>query len=129
MYHRLMILMKQQLSSDDRRGNGSVCNASFEPEKGILLIGDKEVRVQKYSKQYYLLNILFKDFDCTSKDWQFSEISELMDMEARFEWKKLYNIADAIRKNVAIASGIRDFFILTTQSIKINPKYLSNSKS
>jgi len=125
------ILMKRQLSGsaaspDAARGEQASCASSFDPEKSVLTVNDQEVKIQKYSKQYYLLNIIFQNFECSFKDWQFSEISELMDMEALFEWKKLYNIADAIRKNVAIATGIKDFFIMTTQSVKINPNYLKS---
>lgn len=122
------ILLRRQLDSrPDSMGKAEACNSSFDNEKSVLYIGTKEVKIQKFSKQYYLLQIVFKDAECAAKDWQLSEISEFMDMEAKFEWKRLYNIADAIRKNVAIETGIRDFFMLTTQSVKINPKYLKSS--
>ncbi|HTK33627.1 MAG TPA: PAS domain-containing protein [Candidatus Paceibacterota bacterium] len=120
--HLNMLLMKRELEHPPRIGN--VCNVSFDPDTGILMIGSANVNIQKFSKQYYILDIIFKDFACEEKDWQFCEISEKLDIEAKFEWKKLYNTANAIRKNIAIETGIKDFFILTTQSIKINPAYL-----
>jgi len=40
-------------------------------------------------------------------------------------WKKLYNVADAIKKKVATETGIKDFLLTTTQSAQINKKYLS----
>lgn len=119
------ILMKREIQQPLRGIH--VCVTSFDEEKSVLLIGAIEVKIQKFSKQYSMLRIIFKDFDCTEKDWQFSEISELLDVQAEFDWKKLYNIADAIRKNIAIETGIKDFFILTTQSLKINPSYLKKS--
>ncbi len=123
--HLNKILMKRE-SEQPMRG-GKVCNASFDPDSGLLLVGAAEIKIKKFSKQYYVLDIIFKDFDCTEKDWQLSEISEQMDMQGRFDWKKLYNVADAIRKNIAIETGIKNFFILTTQSVKINPHYLKKS--
>ncbi len=74
-----------------------------------------------------MLEIIFKNKENAGKDWQFSEIAELIDNEADFDWKKLYNIADAIKKHIAIETGIKDFFMLTTQSVRINPQYLLSS--
>jgi PAS domain S-box-containing protein len=119
------ILMKREAEHSLRLEK--VRSASFEEERGVLLVGNAEVKFQKFSKQYYLLQIIFKEKDCKNKDWQFSEISEIMDIESKFDWKKLYNVADAIRKNIAIETGIKDFFIRTTQSLKINPSYLKES--
>ena len=89
-----------------------------------MSICDKNVKIQKFSDQYHLLRILFKD---ELKDWQFSEIAELIDSEKAFKWKNLYNSANEIKKKIAIETGIKDFFITTTQSIKINEKYLKKS--
>ncbi len=120
--HLNKILMKRDAKHVER--GETVSTASFDQENGILHVGASEIKIQKFSRQYGLLRVIFHDDDATQNDWQFSEISELMDAEARFDWKKLYNIADAIRKNIAVETGIKDFFILTTQSLKINPLYL-----
>lgn len=122
--HLNKILMKRD-AKHVQRGE-TVTTASFDQENGVLHVGASEIKIQKFSRQYGLLRVIFQDEDATHNDWQFSEISELMDAEARFDWKKLYNIADAIRKNIAVETGIKDFFILTTQSLKVNPTYLSN---
>jgi hypothetical protein len=96
----------------------------FDRDKGILSICNKIVKIQKFSNQYHLLRIIFED---KLKDWQFSEISELVDMAKDFDWKHFYNSAYEIKKKIAIETGIKDFFITTTQSIKINEKYLKKS--
>ncbi len=120
------ILMKRELSSEGREQK-LLAGALFDTDKSVLLIGDKQIFIQKFSKQYALLQVIFKDIESLGKDWQLSEISESMDAESEFVWKKLYNIADAIRKNIAIETGIKDFFILTTQSLKINTNYIKKS--
>jgi hypothetical protein len=104
-----------------------VTTASFDPGQCVLSIGTTPIKIQKFSKQYYMLEIIFKNKENAGKDWQFSEIAELIDNEADFDWKKLYNIADAIKKHIAIETGIKDFFMLTTQSVRINPQYLLSS--
>lgn len=97
---------------------------SFDEGKSVLKVGNKEVPIQKFSRQYELLRVIARD---KYKDWQFSEISELMGIEALFKWKDLYDVAYTIKKKVALEAGIRDVFITTTQSIKINEKYLGKS--
>jgi len=107
-----------------QRKKESKKRVSFDSDRSILYINEQKVKIQKFSNQYHLLRILFKD---KLKDWYFSEITELIDSEKDFKWKNLYNSANEIRKKIAIETSIKDFFITTTQSIKINEKYLKKS--
>lgn len=100
---------------------------SFDKDKSVLSICGKNIEIRKFSNQYHILRIIFQDDIAKDKDWQLSEIAELIDRAKDFEWKNLYNAADAIKKKIAIETGIKDFFITTTQSIKINEKYLKKS--
>jgi hypothetical protein len=90
-------------------------------DRSILNIEDYEIKIQKLSNQYHLLSILSQD---PSKNWEFSEIAELIDRER--EWKKWYNVADAIKKKVSITTKgqIEDFLITTTSAVQINPSYI-----
>lgn len=123
--HLNRILMKREGEQSSRGEKDST--ASFNSETGILSVGSAKIQIQRFSKQAQMLTIIFKDDASMHQDWQFSEISEMIDIEVTFNWKKLYNIADAIRKNIAIETGIKNFFILTTQSIKINPQHVKTS--
>jgi len=96
----------------------------FDPDKSLLIINGQQIKIRKFSDQYHLLRILFEE---KLKDWQFSEIAELIDSEKAFKWKNLYNSANEIKKKIAIETSIKDFFITTTQSIKINEEYLEKS--
>lgn len=97
----------------------------FNKEIGVLMINDKQVKIQKFSNQYYLLDLIFQNQENMQKDWQFSEIAETIECLEGFSDKKLYNIVNAIRHKVAEkVGGIDDFFITTNQSVKINEKYL-----
>ncbi|MDD3434544.1 MAG: hypothetical protein PHD96_01305 [Candidatus Pacebacteria bacterium] len=99
----------------------------FDKEKGLLKINDLPVKTQKFSNQYYLLEMIFRNDENINKDWQFSELAELTECFEEFNDKKLYNIANAIKHKITEETGIKDFFITTNQSIKINPKYLKES--
>lgn len=94
-------------------------------EKSLLTINHKQCRVRKYSKQYELLKVIFSDI---KKDWQYSEIAELIDPADRIVWKTLHNQIMAIGRKIAIDTQIKDFFITTTQSVRINPSFLEPPK-
>jgi hypothetical protein len=93
----------------------------FDTNKSILKIYDHSIPIRKLSNQYHLLNVIFSE---STKDWQYSEIAEIIDKTV--EWKSWYNVADAIKKKIAINTKgeIQDFFITTTQSVQTNPEYL-----
>jgi hypothetical protein len=100
----------------------------FDLNKSILIINNKPVKIQKFSNQYYLLEIIFENKEARMKDWQFSEISEDSNSTlGGFTDKKIYNIANAIKHKIKGEAHINDLFITTTHSIKINNKYLKKS--
>ena len=57
------------------------------------------------------------------KEWFFSEIAERID-ESNINDKKYYNAIYQLKIKLE-KQGIKDFFITTRQSVKINKKYLS----
>lgn len=99
----------------------------FDEDRAFLKIYNSIIKFSKFSDQYDVLRIIFKNNETKNKDWQLSEIAELMDWVKDFRWKRLYNTIDAMKKKIAIETGIKDFFITTTQSVKINDKYLKKS--
>lgn len=114
-----LFLINQYRKRPDKVNIGEV---KFDEYKSVLLIGTKPIKLTKFSNQYHFLKIIFQE---PEKDWQYSEISELMDDLNKRPWKQLYNVADAIKKKVATETGIKDFLITNTQSAQINKKYLS----
>jgi len=120
-------LSKEKDEQTEKRVN--FAPPSFDKDKGILYIQNKEIKITKFTDQYDMLDLIFKSSENQQKDWQYSEIQEFIDQAKPSDWKRLYNIAYALRNKIAIETGIKDFFLTTTQSIKINPKYLQNSSS
>ena len=105
-----------------RHNKTEIREVKFDEYKSVLLIGIKPIKLTKFSNQYHFLKIMFQK---PEKDWQYSEISELMDPLNKRPWKQLYDVASAIKSKIAIKTGIEDFLITTTQSTQINKKYLS----
>jgi hypothetical protein len=104
----------------------------FDSEKGTMIVKGIEITIRKNSDQYYLLEAIFRKKGETYKEWQFSEIAELIDPRIEIIKDKVkrgkirkqyYNAVDQIKKKVAIESGIKDLFITSRQTVKINPKY------
>ncbi len=98
-------------------------SSSFDEDKGILNIGNGiAIKFSKYRDQYNLLRIIFGKDEQTDKEWFFDEISEKAG--GGYDEKKFYNASYQICKKIASESEIKDYFITTTHSVKINPKYL-----
>lgn len=97
----------------------------FDEEKSELVISQKRCGVRLYSKQYDLLRVIFKE---PNKNWQFSEIAEIIDPSDRINWKTLHSQALAINTKIAIKTQIEKFLDTTTQSVRINPVFLEPPK-
>jgi len=99
----------------------------FDIDKSRLYVEGKKIKIQKFSDQYHLLKILFENEKVLSEEWFYSKIAELYDGEENFKDKKFYNAVYQIKQKIAKETGIKDFFITTNQSFKINNKYLTSS--
>lgn len=110
----------------DKKINKNAPNTimDFDKEKSTLNINGTIIKIKKFRNQYYLLGIIFENKENMAKDWQFSEIAEIIDIAKADKWHTFYHVAYAIGNKIARETGIKDFFITTTQSIKINNKYL-----
>ncbi|MFA5644686.1 MAG: hypothetical protein WC928_04170 [Patescibacteria group bacterium] len=97
----------------------------FDPDESKLFIDNKKINIQKFSDQYHLLKTIFENKKEIRKEWFFSEIGEKVDAEQPNPNKKYSNATYQIKIKIAIDIGIKDFFITTGQSLKINNRYLS----
>lgn len=102
-----------------------VLEFQLEEEPPALLVKGVKCPVRKFSRQYEFLKVISSN---PQKDWQFSEIGEKLDFAEKDEWKKLHNVALALKGKIAVNSGQKDFFITTTQSVKINPAIFEQKK-
>ena len=108
----------------DKKTNKQKINyvVSFDENRGILFIGNGKTKIQKFNDQYHLLRIIFKNKKDICQEWFFSKIAEEYDKMANLPDKKFYNATYQLNQKIAIDTGIKDFFITTNQSLKINEK-------
>jgi len=97
---------------------------NFDERKSTLFIGNKGVKFRKFTEQYHTLRIIFSDTSKLSDEWFFSEIREKIDEAKGYTDKAFHNYFSAIKRRVAGETGIKDLFLTTTQSVRINPDYL-----
>lgn len=119
------LISEEKIIKNEENIENLKINLSFDEAKSILNIGDKIVKVRKMKDQYHFLRIIFEDKEELGKEWFFSEIAEKYDSEADLDDKKFYNAAYQVKQAIARDAGLRDVLITTTQSVRINPKYLS----
>jgi hypothetical protein len=95
----------------------------FDEDKSRFYVQGKEIKLLKFKDEYQTLKVMFEDPEGLNKEWFFSEIAEKID-DGNLDDKKYYNALYQLRIKLD-KQGIKDFFITTAQSVKINKKYLS----
>ena len=118
------LLGSNEVSSTPEVQDFSKANLSFDEVKSILSVGNKTVRIQKGRDQFHLLRIMFTDPKEVGKEWFYSEIAEKNDFAAQTDDKKFYNAAYQVKHKIKRDTGLPDVLSTTTQSVRINPKYL-----
>ena len=96
----------------------------FDEDKSRFYVQGKEIKLLKFKDEYHTLRIIFENPSELSQEWFFSEIAERIDENKISDDKKYYNAIYQLRIKLE-KRGIKDFFITTKQSVKINKKYLS----
>ncbi|MFA6096846.1 MAG: hypothetical protein WC788_04430 [Candidatus Paceibacterota bacterium] len=94
----------------------------FDKDKSRFYVQGKEIKLLKFKDEYHTLRIMFENPSDLPQEWFFSEIVERT--ESKSDDKKYYNAIYQLRIKLE-KQGIKDFFITTKQSVKINKKYLS----
>ena len=128
-FHQTPIIIHSLASLDQEQDIWDVTenlksDLSFSKEKGVLTIGNKQAYFRKDTVQYHLIRIIFEDPSEIGKEWFFSEIGEKYDQAEDFDDKKFANASYQAKLRINRDAGIKDFFIITKQSVTINPKYL-----
>jgi hypothetical protein len=98
---------------------------NFDEARGVLHLVGKEVRFRKFTEQYHTLASIFAKPEDLRKERFFSELAEKIDDVKGYTDKDFHNYLSAIKHRVAADTGIKDLFITTTQSVKVNSDYLN----
>ena len=105
---------------------------NFDNEKSTLTIKNIPIKIQKLSDQYYTLKaIIDEDLDIVNECF-FSQIAEAKvylaeHIESGFSDKKFYNAIYQINQKITKETGIKNYFMTTQQSFRINPDYISKN--
>ena len=80
-----------------------------------------KIPFRKFTDQYHVLKVIFENKNTFGNEIFFSEIAEKIDRYNKtYTDKTIHNHLSAIKGKVAIETGIKDLFITTTQSVRIN---------
>lgn len=98
---------------------------AFDSRTGRLRVREVEIKMPRSSDQYDLLRVIFVNENEVGKEWFFDEIIQEVDptQSGKKFIRKYYNAAYQLNRKLA-AKGVKDFFILNTDSAKITPHYL-----
>ena len=97
---------------------------TFDEVSGILQINGTPIKFRKFTEQYHCLRILFSEVDLSDEHF-FSEIGiEIDSSQSKYTDKNMHNYFSAIKNRIATETGIKDLFLTTNQSVRINPDYL-----
>jgi hypothetical protein len=105
-------------------GKDLINEIKFDERDGLLYVNSRSIRLKKFGDEYHILRILFENPQRLSDEWLFSEISEKYDFEEKYPDKKFSNAFGQLKQKLKTIN-ITDLFYTTTQSVKINKKYLS----
>jgi hypothetical protein len=97
-------------------------NLAFNPDKLLLHVRGKELKIRKNSDQFRALKIIFFDPKLVGQEWFFDDITDQLGEENND--KRYYNATYQINQKLR-GLGLPDFFVTTRHSAKINPEYLS----
>jgi len=103
--------------------------ADFNSETGVLTLDSKEIKFPGDKNQIELLRILFKDKSSARKEWDWVDITRAFgdhdwSKDAKKKRRRVYDTGRNVNTNIAKKTAIEYFLIVTTKTIKVNPKYL-----
>jgi len=99
---------------------------AYDEQTKTLIIHDQVVKLARAAKQKNLAQVLAEE-ETLGKEWLYDEIIEDIDHdEPNMKRRKSYdNAAYQLKANIRTQAKIDDFIILTNNSVRINPQYLS----
>lgn len=101
-------------------------NLSYK-NKMICFCG-KEIPVPEDTNIEQVCRVIFRDKESMLKDWSNDEMIECWDTQIEIckkNLRKVYTAGLALNEKIAMETTIKELFLVTTKSIRINPFYLN----
>lgn len=103
---------------------------TYDPTLGIFYIDKTLIKLKKNNFRAKLLELLTKTDESKHKIWSwdeiYKEIERIDDMGTK-EKHKVYDACKGLAEIIATKSGINDFLIYDTNTVCINPSYLTKA--
>lgn len=101
-------------------------SASFDMTMSKIVIGNKTIDIKQDTNHWELCRCIFKNASSKKKLWNNDELLEKWGggFESNDSKRKVYDAAREINQKIAQETDIKDFFIFTTKTVQLNPKYL-----
>jgi hypothetical protein len=95
-------------------------------KNGILYFHNYHITIseQLTNRNVLYLKAIFKDI---KKVWNYDEIADSMHEIETYDknsWNKYYQLGKAINTKVTSATSIKNFLVIKTKNVQVNPKYL-----
>lgn len=97
----------------------------YNTSSGTFSIHDKTISFKKDMFRAHVLTLLTSK--ASNKEWSFGDILKKingMDMPVKKDMDKVYYACNGINERIAKEALIPDFLLVTTLTVRINPKYL-----
>lgn len=115
-------LLKELIQSDDKSDIDNTI-LKFDTKKSILHFANKKIVISKRAENdsHYLLKTLFKN---KAKVWSTDEVLDDWESAEDAPIRKIYNAGITTNRKIAEITTTKDFLLVNTRNISINPKYL-----
>lgn len=125
-------IKKQSIDALDARSKVKLLSQkapiTFDEIKSCISIGQIEVKIRPNTDQHNLCKVILKDSKSKTKQWEWEEMLEKWGETELYALKnkkmKIYRAAREINKKVAQTIQAKDFFIYTTNTVRLNPNFL-----
>jgi len=105
-----------------KRGQAKV---KFDRDRSFLEVDGKKISFRRNTNQYHLLEFIFNlEKSNFLDDIFFDQLIEAMGEFREYSPKQLLECLYGIKRRIASETGIKNLFLTTTQSVRINPDYL-----
>lgn len=91
----------------------------------IIHFRGKNIQIPHNSDQELLCKVVLRNKQSMLKKWPWDEAVEAWgDEPDTIGWRKVYNAGRAINDKVAVETATKDFLIVKTKFVQLNPKFL-----
>ncbi|MFA7244552.1 MAG: hypothetical protein WC080_04690 [Patescibacteria group bacterium] len=110
---------KMTISIDEEKFRELLQSEKLRWDGDDLTFKDEKIKFTRNKRPYFLLKTLFSNPD---KLWGYDEIAaEWSEEYSKNDWSKYYQAAYSANESIAKTTKIKDFLLITSKDVRINP--------